>query len=234
ETACLFDASDVPSSEKLGALRRKLDLENSTDKDDDVAKLTQELNQASTSVRKAYFYRKRAEVYQQRQNHAMAIADFTRALELDPTQNWLLCDIAYARYMTGDYKGTITDCDTIIAKNFDPTYRSGAYMYRGWALERLNRLPSALDSYNSGLRCNPNDVSVLWARARLLEQMGKVNEALYDYRQAIEIGQLLPTVNKDYIEQVQRDLDRASDSFSIESEDEPFTPDPQYYYTDLD
>jgi tetratricopeptide (TPR) repeat protein len=232
--ACQCDPSDVPSSDHLAALRRKLlqeqgqgdsqgivlkqaplkqDEPKST-ADAEIDGFTSALEAAATPSVKAHFFRKRAEAFHNRRQYTLAIADFTRAVELDPQQNWVWSYVTYGRFMTGDYNGVIRDCDNIIDSDWAPTQKSGAYMYKGWALEKFNLQQQALECYRQGLALNPQDTSLTLARGVLLEKMGKAEEALADYRQTIYLSATTPGVAREFIEQAKEYVDHLEGKMS--------------------
>lgn len=203
------DPGDVPSSDRLAELKRKSQGQSAvTNEFDELTRLTKEFEATTTPARKAHILRNRAEVYQSKSEFALAIADFIRAIELDPSQDWLWANVAYCKYMNGDFLGVLQDCDKVIKSKFAPTDQSGAHMYKGWALEKLGMKNEALSCYDAGLVRNPQDPSLRWARGILLEAIGKSNEALSDYRETIYLATHEQSVAPEYVEQVKEYMKR--------------------------
>ncbi len=211
ERACQIDPANVRFREQLSTLEKAVEPKDATALSKEVDELTDQIETAQTIPQKAYAYRVRGQFYHQAGQFTLAIADLVKAMELDPPHNdWVWSYIAYGRYMTGDYQGTIRECEKIIGTHGrSPEDLSGAHMYKGWSLEKLNRDADALRCYDDGIKMNPVDPSLIWARGILFEKMGRSQEALADYRKTIELAG--PTMRQDptgYTDQVQLYIDR--------------------------
>lgn len=60
------------------------------------------------------------------------------------------------------------------------------YMWRGYVLERMNRLAEALADYDQALAINPDSVTARQRRAALLTRLGRYDQALKDLDAALE------------------------------------------------
>lgn len=210
--ACNLDPTNVRYRERASELERKLHPNRAADSSArEIDLLNEEIETAQTIPQRAYGYRRRGQFYHQAGQYTLALADLLRAIELDPSNNdWVWSYIVYARFKSGDYNGTIRDCEKVIhSSDHSVEDLSGAYMYKGWALERLERDLDALNTYNEGISRNPGDPSLIWARGILLEKFGRLQEALDDYRNTIELaGSSVRQDPTGYTEQVQLYIDR--------------------------
>lgn len=218
QRACQIDPANVRFREQLSAMEKGADPGKDTDPGKDsivwskeLDALTDDIENSQTIPQRAYAYRVRGQFYHQAGEFTLAIADLVKSMELDPPHNdWVWSYIAYDRYMSGDFQGAIRDCDKVInSHGRSPEDHSGAHMYKGWSLEKLNRDADALRCYDDGVRKNPSDPSLIWARGILYEKMGRSQEALADYRKTIELAG--PAMRQDptgYTDQVQLYIDR--------------------------
>jgi lipoprotein NlpI len=107
-----------------------------------------------------------------------ALADFDRAIELDPKQSILYIARGGVKATKGDSNGAIADCNRAI--ELDPK-QSSAYSIRGYANLVLRKWKAALDDHNKSFELSdPNQeyprIFVWLIRARL----GETNTANAD------------------------------------------------------
>src|SRR5262245_27905257 len=130
-----------------------------------------------------------------------AIADYTKAIEVDP----LYADGYYRRanvYVLTDCpllrifgrkrcsrERAILDYDKAI--EIDPRHR-WAYCRRGYAHELDGNLRSAIADYTKHLEMNPKDaVHGYWLRARIYHGINDYDRAIVDYTKLIEIDKIV-------------------------------------------
>ena len=112
-----------------------------------------------------------------------AIADYDRAIEMDPDP------VAYmnrgaVKYHEGDYKAAIDDCTR--ALKIAPL--SGAHFNRGLALEVLGERAGAEEDINEALRLEPVNAEALAVRGRLRAGRGDHAGAIDDCGRALAIN----------------------------------------------
>src|SRR6516164_3629957 len=83
-----------------------------------------------------------------------AIADYTRAIELDPTYAAAYSNRGNAKQAKGDLDGAIADCNRAI--ELDPK-DSMAYFHRGIAKKAKGDLKAAVDDINGAIERNDQD-----------------------------------------------------------------------------
>ncbi|MBA5224548.1 tetratricopeptide repeat protein [Streptomyces griseoaurantiacus] len=111
-----------------------------------------------------------------------ALADFDRALELDPEQEWARASRAEIHRVEGRYEVALADLDCALA--IDPEY-TWARAERSWCLIGLERWEEALDEM---ARAADLDSATHWYRvhfARLLLDLGQHAEAFQQVDRAL-------------------------------------------------
>ncbi len=157
-------------------------------------------------ARLAWAHNNRGHAYRHLGQHGPAIADYTRALELDPAHVNAYVNRAVSRDQTGDHAGAIADYNS--ALRLDPS-REYAKIGRSFAQNAL-----AWDHYLSGQpadglalieaalaqdRSNPD---FLDTRAHILAALGRTDAALETFEAAAAAG------NADLIRDYQQALQR--------------------------
>jgi tetratricopeptide (TPR) repeat protein len=118
-----------------------------------------------------------------------AIADFDRAIELNPNHWAAYIGRGNARDDSGDSRGAIADYDR--ALKIDPNNAS-AYYNRGVTQSRLGDNQAALSDFNQALKINPNYASAYNNRGIIRNSLGDKDGALADFEQAIKLNPNLP------------------------------------------
>src|SRR6266496_4192063 len=88
-----------------------------------------------------------------------AIADFNRAIELDPK----LAISYHNRGLAQKAKGAIPDFNRAIELN--PKFAAGAYSNRGLAKQAKGDLDGAIADFNRAIELNPKDAGAYYLRA---------------------------------------------------------------------
>lgn len=129
---------------------------------------------------------KLSELYFLVQQYQQAIDYVNKALKLDES-------LAQAYYLkaniyreTGDTAKAISSLETTVEQDnkFENAFHDLGVIYAA------RRNPIALDYYNNALKLNPENEQVIYARAKLLQDLGKIDEALSEYERIL-------TKNKD-------------------------------------
>lgn len=113
-----------------------------------------------------------------------AIADFTRALELDPRHLEALFFRGNARLAKRDLDGAILDYDAALAISEDASLT----LNRGFARHAKGDLDGALADFNRTLELDPGKSAVYPPRALILHHQRKLDLAVADYSRALEVA----------------------------------------------
>ena len=113
-----------------------------------------------------------------------AIAEFNKALEINPgfAVAYLSRGIAYGD--KGNYDKAISDCNKALEINpYDPI----AYLSRGISYESKGRVDQAFTDYNLALGLNPDFAIAYLNRGDAYSHFGQFDDAISDYNKAIEL-----------------------------------------------
>lgn len=108
-------------------------------------------------------------VYERKDSHDRAIADFSEAIRLDPTYAIAFRGRGIAYGNKGDYDRAIADFTEAI--RLDPKLAT-AFSNRGLAYEKKRSYDRAIADFNEAIRLNPNDAISFCRRGRAK----KINE----------------------------------------------------------
>ena len=166
----------------------------------------------------SYAYHNRANIYWDLGNKTQALADFDKALQFDPTDELGFLNRGLLHLELNDSEGAHADftqiidlCDPItFAVNDGATHSMSfdsnctyAYLLRAEIEYRANNYeaslidlqmgvadnpPLALDYFDYGISNNPNWGYPLFGHGLAQESLGKPEEALADYTQAIQVS----------------------------------------------
>ena len=126
-----------------------------------------------------YFYRayKKAEL----KDHKGAIADYTKAIELNPNDAIAYYNRAREKDILKDYYGSIADNTKAIELNPND---ASAFNNRGNAKVDLKDHKGAIADYTKAIELNPNDAIAYYNRGNLKDHYG----AIADYTKAIKLN----------------------------------------------
>ena len=116
-----------------------------------------------------------------------AEADFTAALNLDPSNERALGGRGQALAETGQPEQALHDLDRAMKLTKDSAYAACLRSARGLALAQLGRHGAAGVAFGASLRAAPNSAWTFWRRARVYALRGKRREALHDARTALRL-----------------------------------------------
>ena len=102
-----------------------------------------------------------------------AIADFDKAIEIDPESPLHYRDRGIAHYLNGYYDLAIVDFDTAISILPDNSY---LYLFRGLAYHMKDEYQRAVADYDLAIAINSDDPYFHFFRSVSLEALGKLNE----------------------------------------------------------
>jgi lipoprotein NlpI len=112
-----------------------------------------------------------------------AIADYTRAIELDPTYAAAYSNRGSAKQAKGDLDGAIADCNHAI--ELDPKDPM-AHKYRGVAKKEKGDLDGAIADYNRAIELDPKFAAAYFHRGIAKQAKGDLKGAIGDINGAIE------------------------------------------------
>ena len=113
-----------------------------------------------------------------------AITDFSRAIEIEPTNANAIFNRATIYRGKGEYEKSIGDLNKYILLN--PT-NAMAFENRASDFAGLEAFDQAIRDWSEGLRLNPNDATALALRGFCYNKKGRFDDALKDYYRAIQI-----------------------------------------------
>jgi lipoprotein NlpI len=112
-----------------------------------------------------------------------AIADYNRAIELDPKFGAAYSNRGNAKQAKGDLDGAIADCDRAI--ELDPKDAT-AHKYRGVAKKAKGDLEGAIADYNRAIELDPKFAAAYFHRGIAKQAKGDLKGAIGDINGAIE------------------------------------------------
>src|SRR5579871_7017111 len=115
-------------------------------------------------------------------NRSGALADFARAIDLDPNSPRAFANRASALSAERDFDGAIADLNRAIALN---PADAASFMARGNAYDEKGDAARAIADYNEAIRLSPNYAAAYFNRALARRRTGAVDLAIADYGQAI-------------------------------------------------
>lgn len=118
-------------------------------------------------------------------NRQAAIAEFTKAIELDPSFIPAYDARAVARFQTKDYTDAIADCDKVIGLAHDDEH---AYLIKGACRYYLHDIESALKPLSTAITMNPNDALARDIHGMVLAEFREWDDAIADFTKAIQLN----------------------------------------------
>ncbi len=166
---------------------RYSDCNQSADPDRRIRGCTQVIERGKRESRedRSFAYTNRGNAYDDKGEVDRAIADYTKAIALDPNYA-----IAYTnRGLTYEKKGevdrAIADYTKAIA--LDPNYAI-AYTNRGAAYYSKGEVDRAIADFDETIKRNPNYAITYTNRGYAYEKKGDKDQAIADFRKALEIN----------------------------------------------
>ena len=134
---------------------------------------------------KGWAHNKMGEVQLEKDRESAALAQFERAVELNP-EHWKARHnrgVSYA--VSGEMAKALKDFTKVI--ELKPKF-ANAWFNRAEAQMALGKVAAAITDYSAAIAVSPRDAGFHFARAAAYRQHGKTEQALHDYTQAIELG----------------------------------------------
>ncbi|WP_291006056.1 SH3 domain-containing protein [Hyphomicrobium sp.] len=153
-----------------------------------VAALGIRLGDEALSKRLAHAYDLRGADRRRQGNAAGAVADYTEAIRLDPTNPAALAARAGLNVLKNDYGAAIADLEAASRlDNANPTYRSALarlHEERGVASLSKGDVEQAIDSFSAAIKLEPDREVLYIHRAAAREAKKDLSGALADYSEA--------------------------------------------------
>lgn len=137
-----------------------------------------------TTPNRARAYTNRGLAYQTKGEPDRAIADYNRAIELDPKLAFAYSGRADAYKDRGELDRAIADYNRAI--ELDPNY-ADAYNGRGIAFEAKGDMDKAIAYYTRALELDPEFVRAYNGRGNAYKAKGELKSAIADYNRAIDL-----------------------------------------------
>jgi tetratricopeptide (TPR) repeat protein len=153
--------------------------------DDDHAKAVEEYSEAislAPNFREAYV--RRAESWKSTKSFKHAIADLTKALQLDADDPISYRNRGSYQLFLGDNDQAISDYSKAIELKPD----GETYRYRGYAFVKKGEFPQAIEDYGEAIRLAPDDATNFYMRAAALRNAGDLDKALADCEEALRLS----------------------------------------------
>lgn len=129
-----------------------------------------------------YYYQKGLRSLKHKQ-FLQAVAEFSRALELNPSHELSYYWRGVAYYRVGSYPGALKDFTNAIRLRPADIY----FHWRGVTYFRLNNYYMAADDFTNAIRLRPNNVDYRW-RGACYHKLGRHMEADSDFGIAARLG----------------------------------------------
>lgn len=113
-----------------------------------------------------------------------AIADYTKAIQLDPNFADAYLNRGAARNLKDDSEGAMADYSKAIELDPNP---ADAYLYRGILLNDKGSLDSALVDFNKAIELNPRSAPAYNHRGVARDRKGELDSAIADYSKALAL-----------------------------------------------
>ena len=180
-----------------------------------------------TTSHGAIFYYNRGIAKQVKGNLDGAIADYDRAIELNPRYAHAYTNRGRAKRVKGNLDGALADYDRAIELDPDDVR---AYCNRGFAKWTMGHLDDALADYDRAIELDPNDARVYNLRGFTKRTMGDLDGALADYNRAIKTDPkfAIAYAGRGFVKRMKGNLDGATADYDRALELDPKDVDAYY------
>ena len=117
-------------------------------------------------------------------NYRGAIADYSKAIALDPNFGYAYNNRGFCKHQLKDYKGAIADYS--IAIKFRPN-TADAYNNRGSSKDEIKDYRGAIADYSKAIELKPDNADAYYNRGNSKILLKDYNGAIIDYSKAIEL-----------------------------------------------
>ena len=134
---------------------------------------------------KAIAYNQRGNAKHEMGDDAAAIADYDKALEIDPQSAEVYSNRGGVKDSMGDHAAALADFDR--ALEIDPQL-AGAYSNRGIAKNHMGSYAAALADFDRALEIDPQDMKAYYNRGVAKDKISDYAAAIADFDRALEIN----------------------------------------------
>ena len=135
--------------------------------------------------RKPIAYNERGNAKDSMGDHAGAIVDFDKALEIDPQFKEVYYNRGIAKNNMGDHVGAVADFDRALEAN---PQDAKVYFNRGAAKGNMGDHAAAIADFDKALKINPQLAGVYYNRGHTKNNMGDHAAAIADFDKALKIN----------------------------------------------
>jgi tetratricopeptide (TPR) repeat protein len=132
----------------------------------------------------AMYYSNRGDNDLKNGDYDQAIAEYTYAIELDPSLTSFYYNRGLAYGSKKDYDNAISDFSQVIKMN---PKDGGAYFERGFAYSLKGDLELAIADYTQAIQLDSENAYAYNNRGLAFENLGQKNEAIKDFERALEL-----------------------------------------------
>ncbi|MFN8659986.1 MAG: tetratricopeptide repeat protein [Candidatus Obscuribacterales bacterium] len=160
---------------------------------------------------RAYLYR--AQIYTQLGKPELAVADATRALELDRTLVNAYFTRAYALTDLKRWTNAISDYNAYIRERHKPS--ADAELNLGLCYHMLGNYDEALDHYSNAIELDPSNSNFYVVRANVYLKLGNTEDAMQDLTAALTFDDKFPRAYqlRGDLFMMEEDYERAADDY---------------------
>jgi tetratricopeptide (TPR) repeat protein len=130
-------------------------------------------------------HERRGQTYSAIGRYEDALADFNRAIELDPGRAWAIAERAQTYRLMERYDDALADLNRAI--ELDPG-RAWAVLQRAQTYRLMERYDDALADLNRAIELDPRYALAIAGRAETYWSMERYDDALADFNRAIELN----------------------------------------------
>ena len=129
-------------------------------------------------------YKQRGEAYRLMERYDDALADFNRAIELDPSDDWAIGSRGQTYRAMERYDDALADFNRAIELD---TIRVWIVAERSYIYELMERYEDALADFNRAIELDPSYAWAIAHRGDAYQLMERYDDALADFNRAIEL-----------------------------------------------
>lgn len=126
----------------------------------------------------------RGEIYQEMEYYSEAIADFDKAIDVDPEYEWAIANRGETYRLIEHYPEAIADFNHVI--KLDPDYK-WAITSRGQIYQAIEHYLEAIADFNRVIELDPQYEWAIASRGQTYREMKRYPEAITDFERAISL-----------------------------------------------
>ncbi|PYF74081.1 tetratricopeptide repeat protein [Pedobacter nutrimenti] len=130
-------------------------------------------------------YKGRGKIYKDIYQNQKALLDYENASKLEKNNISILLEIAELKFLTYDYKSSISVCDQVLKMD---TANADALTQRSISKEFSNDFNAALLDINKALFIYPSRAGYYSTRGRIYAKLNDLDKACKDYHKASDLG----------------------------------------------